>query len=198
MIGAVGKQLSGHDVPGCTRGFAPTSNQGSMSNTRTHTARRSRRGQSLVEFALVAPLLVGIIVGIIELGIMFAIYTSLTNTARESARAAAVFRYTGAMPTNAQVSSVMPTIDSQRRLAMSRALTSTLNPIMPATSVTVTVAYLPVRSTATLMQQNPLRAGDTVSVTMQYNHTLLWGLFGRRTIVLQTAATARLEPGGGN
>jgi hypothetical protein len=51
---------------------------------------RARRGQNLVEFALVAPLLFLFIFGIIEFGWAFYVYSELTNAAREGARFAAV------------------------------------------------------------------------------------------------------------
>ena len=44
------------------------------------------KGQSLVEFALVMPLLMLILVGIIEFGFMFSGYLTLTNASREAAR----------------------------------------------------------------------------------------------------------------
>ena len=44
------------------------------------------KGQSLVEFALVMPLLMLILIGIIEFGFMFSGYLSLTNASREAAR----------------------------------------------------------------------------------------------------------------
>lgn len=168
-----------------------------MSHAHPPPARRRPHAQSLVEFALTAPLLVLIVVSVIELGIMFSIYTGLTNTAREAARSAAVYRYSGAMPTNASTAQVAG-IDAQRRLAMSSALTATLNPIIRSAGVTMTVAYIPERNTTALLAENPLRAGDTVSVTLQYSHRLLWGLFGPRDLMLQTTTAARLEPGGGN
>lgn len=44
------------------------------------------KGQSLVEFALVMPLLLMILIGIIEFGFMFSNYITLTNASREAAR----------------------------------------------------------------------------------------------------------------
>ncbi|OJV66642.1 MAG: hypothetical protein BGO41_04255 [Clostridiales bacterium 38-18] len=47
---------------------------------------KSSKGQSLVEFALVMPLLMLILIGIIEFGFMFSGYLTLTNASREAAR----------------------------------------------------------------------------------------------------------------
>lgn len=45
-----------------------------------------KKGQSLVEFALVLPLLLLILVGIIEFGFMFSNYLTMTNASREAVR----------------------------------------------------------------------------------------------------------------
>ena len=47
-----------------------------------------RRGQSLVEFGLVLPILLVLVVGILEFGIAFRTYQVVTNSAREGARTA--------------------------------------------------------------------------------------------------------------
>ena len=49
-----------------------------------------KRGASLVEFALVVPLLVALLLGIIEFGWLFNAQITLTSLAREGARKAAV------------------------------------------------------------------------------------------------------------
>ena len=58
-----------------------------------------RRGQALVEFALVAPLLFLMIGGIITLGIGVFYQQQLTNAAREAARYAAIHSETAQCPT---------------------------------------------------------------------------------------------------
>jgi len=52
--------------------------------------RRRGRGQSLVEFALVAPIFILILLAIFDLGRGVFIYTSITNAAREAGRLAIV------------------------------------------------------------------------------------------------------------
>lgn len=156
---------------------------------------QAKPAQSMVEFALVAPLLVLIVFGIIELGILFSVYVGLSNTAREAARAGVVYRFPGAMPTNSNTAQVA-TIDAARQISMTQALTTSLNPIVPSTAVTMTVAYLPERNTQALLAMNPLRSGDTVSVTLQYRHLLFWGVFGPRDLLITASSAARMEPGG--
>jgi Flp pilus assembly protein TadG len=47
---------------------------------------RSERGAELIEFAVVMPILIFIIAGIFEFGMMFRAYEAVTNAAREGAR----------------------------------------------------------------------------------------------------------------
>lgn len=61
---------------------------------RWHALRNLRfdRGANLVEFAIVAPLLLILLLGIIEFGLLFAHYNEVRHGAREGARYAAVSR----------------------------------------------------------------------------------------------------------
>ena len=52
--------------------------------------RKKEKGQALVEFALVLPLLIGLVCGIIDYGWLFYNYLSLQNACREGARKACV------------------------------------------------------------------------------------------------------------
>jgi Flp pilus assembly protein TadG len=52
--------------------------------------RRPRRGQALVEFALVLPLLILLLVGVLDFGRAIFAYNSLSNAARSGAREAIV------------------------------------------------------------------------------------------------------------
>ena len=47
---------------------------------------RSERGAELIEFAVVMPILIFIIAGIFEFGMMFRPFEAVTNAAREGAR----------------------------------------------------------------------------------------------------------------
>jgi Flp pilus assembly protein TadG len=60
-----------------------------------HRRFRNERGQALVEFALVLPLLSLILFGIIQFGIVFNNYIDLTDAVRAGARKATVSRQTG-------------------------------------------------------------------------------------------------------
>jgi Flp pilus assembly protein TadG len=54
--------------------------------------RRNEEGQAMVEFALVAPILLLLVFGIVQLGILFNNYETLTDAVRAGARQAAVSR----------------------------------------------------------------------------------------------------------
>jgi len=56
---------------------------------------RAERGDSLVEFALVLPLLVLVFAGIVDFGFLFQRYEVVTNAAREGARLAVLPGYDG-------------------------------------------------------------------------------------------------------
>jgi Flp pilus assembly protein TadG len=53
---------------------------------RAQTTPRGERGQDLIELALVLPVLLIILVGVVDLGRAFQTYLVLTNAAREGAR----------------------------------------------------------------------------------------------------------------
>jgi Flp pilus assembly protein TadG len=57
---------------------------------------RSERGAELIEFALVFPLLLLVVLGIIDFGFLFQRYEVLTNATREGARLATLPSYTEA------------------------------------------------------------------------------------------------------
>jgi len=58
---------------------------------------RSQRGQAMTEFAIVAPILLLILMGIMQLGVVYNNWVTLTDAARAGARKAAVCR-TGCSP----------------------------------------------------------------------------------------------------
>ena len=54
---------------------------------------RSERGSQLIEFALVLPLLLLVVLGIMDFGLLFQRYEAVTNAAREGARIAVLDGY---------------------------------------------------------------------------------------------------------
>jgi hypothetical protein len=89
---------------------------------------REQRGQTMTEFALVLPVLVSVLFGIIQFGILFNNYVTLTDAVRAGARTAAVSRLS-ATPTQ-------DTIDKIKAAASNLDETK-LTPVVPPASAFV-------------------------------------------------------------
>ncbi len=100
---------------------------------------RREDGQAITEFALILPVLVALLLGIIQFGIVFNNYLTITDAARAGARKAAVSRFLGdngaAAKTTAQNSAQQL---NQTDLKVS--VTSS-NWDVPGSDVNVTVTY---------------------------------------------------------
>jgi Flp pilus assembly protein TadG len=57
---------------------------------RRHGSRRTRRGAAIVEMAVVAPLLLTLLFGVMEFGWLFMVHETMTNSARECCRLASL------------------------------------------------------------------------------------------------------------
>jgi TadE-like protein len=91
-------------------------------------ARRSReRGQALVEFALIAPLFLLIVVGIIQFGIGLNYWLDLNRIANQGARWAVVNKYPGCDGTPSAPGCVSPTLKAHLE---SQAVSGGLNPVV--------------------------------------------------------------------
>jgi Flp pilus assembly protein TadG len=67
-----------------------------MASVKKTPSLRSERGAELIEFALVLPLLLFVILGLVDFGFMFQRFEVVTNAAREGARMAVLSGYTDA------------------------------------------------------------------------------------------------------
>jgi Flp pilus assembly protein TadG len=98
--------------------------------------RRSERGASAVEFALILPVLILLLLGLLEYGRVYNVQISLSNAAREGARTMAIHNDAGQARTAAR--SAAPSVNP--------ALSSANVTVSPTTcaagqTVTVTVHY---------------------------------------------------------
>ena len=96
--------------------------------THTHKIRlRLRRddGQAFVEFAIVLPLLVFLLLGICQFGLAFHNYLSITDASRVGARAAAVNRTSAAGPCAAARTAIQNTVSATQWSKISGAITCT-------------------------------------------------------------------------
>lgn len=97
---------------------------------------RSERGTAAVEFALIVPVLILLVLGLVEYGRVYSVQISLSNAAREGARTMAIQNDAGKARTAARAAAP----------AVTPALTSANVSVIPAvcsagSTVTVTVTY---------------------------------------------------------
>ena len=145
---------------------------------------RSDDGAELIEFALVLPMLLLVVLGIAEFGFMFQRYEVITNAAREGARIASLPGYS-----NADVQNRVTAYVTQGRV--------------PTTAGTppVTLLSVNVQNVAVPVPGRPAINARRVSVTYTHNYMFLPGigaLFGSTyaTVPLTAVAEMRLEVGG--
>jgi len=151
-------------------------------------------GQSAVEFALTAPLLLMLIFGIIELGIMFSIYVGMTNSAREAARAGAVYQYNGT-PFLSTDTTAQSKIDAERKKYITDIITQTIHPVIDPTTVKPTIIYTSTAVLATGVSPNVYRSGDMLDVQLSHDHPLFFGLLGSQKITIKATSEMRIELG---
>jgi hypothetical protein len=145
----------------------------------------------MVEFALIVPLLLMLIFGIIELGLLFSVYVGLTNSAREAARAGSVYQYTGT-PFLSTDPTAQSKVDAERQTYITNAISATLNPLVDPATVQVTILYTP---TTVLPAYHAYRSGDMLDVKLVHDHPLFFGLFGSQKITIKASSEMRIEPG---
>jgi Flp pilus assembly protein TadG len=101
--------------------------------------RGSERGAALVEFALVLPLLLVVIAGIVDFGFLFQRYEVLTNAAREGARLASLPGYI-TCPAGGGAATASTSIDMRVRSYVQQGLSlsdAAMTTVMPTGSVDV-------------------------------------------------------------
>lgn len=126
-----------------------------------------RRGVGMVEFALTVPVTIFLFLSFIQLGLVLSAYVSMTNVAREAARAAIVSG---------------PYLDSQRRTLAENAVhigdgtTGTPSGIAKniGTIETVAVAFDP----PGIDPANPFRRGERLDVSITWKLDLDAGVYG--------------------
>ncbi|MCP4593948.1 MAG: pilus assembly protein [bacterium] len=130
----------------------------------SHNRRHPRaRGAALLEFAVVCPLLMTILFGIMEYGYVFLVQQSLTNAAREGCRIAVL------------QSSTDTQIDARIGL------------IMDAADIT---GYTTTKTHATTDPYDPV---ETVTVSVPYDSVSITGFFGTKGFDLEGHCTMRKE-----
>jgi Flp pilus assembly protein TadG len=108
-----------------------------MSRNPKPVSLRDSRGQTLTEFALVLPILVLLLFGIVQFGVVFNHYLTITDATRAGARQGAVSRHLGD-PTGAVVSRVRASAAELDQAELDVAVSS---PWTQGGDVTVTASY---------------------------------------------------------
>jgi Flp pilus assembly protein TadG len=138
--------------------------------TRRHPYKslRSERGQTAVEFALIAPLLLALVLGIVQGGIAFRSYIAVTDAARAAARQAVLLRVGSVTPNDVQQAAT----DAAGGLDQSKLGVALSNPTDPQFT----------------------HAGSTVVVTVTYPYTIdILGLAICKDCTLTSTMKDRLE-----
>ncbi|MGZ4387971.1 MAG: TadE/TadG family type IV pilus assembly protein [Gaiellaceae bacterium] len=100
---------------------------------------RDERGQALAELAIVLPVLAGLLLGILQFGIAFNHYLSLTDAVRAGARTAAVSRHLGASEAVAATKTAVK--DATSDITLTDAQVSVTSSWTQGSQVTVTATY---------------------------------------------------------
>jgi Flp pilus assembly protein TadG len=98
---------------------------------------RDERGQAMVEFAVILPFFLVLVFGIIQFGIVFNNYVTLTDATRAGARAGAVARY-DANPSQTATSAVQSSATDLNQSNLNVAVNSTWQ---PGSDITVQATY---------------------------------------------------------
>ncbi len=108
-----------------------------MKTNRRKIQLRSQKGQSLTEFALALPILVLLLFAVIQFGIVFNNYVTLTDATRAGARKAAV----GRQVTNPQSTVITAVRNSATDLKQSDLDITVTSTWQPGSDVKVTATY---------------------------------------------------------
>jgi Flp pilus assembly protein TadG len=150
--------------------------------------RPGERGQAVIELALTLPLLLLIVLGMFDFGLMFQRYEVLTNAAREGARVGVLPGYT--------------TTDASQRALDYLAVGGLSGPIRGcgAASSAGSRCASAVVSTTTITGSSPATTVNQVTVTVEYDHGHVFvgpiiSLFGGSlgTTRLRSVSTMRVE-----
>jgi Flp pilus assembly protein TadG len=137
--------------------------------------RRDQRGETLIEFALAATLLLSLIFGIISLGIAAWRYNMVSDLAQEGARWASVRGKSSAALSHATQSDVQTYVNSR-----AAGLTITVN--------TYAVDTTTKSCTTTTVNPGTLAAGTGFCVNAQNTYRVLAGLVPGPTLTLQSTS----------
>ncbi len=141
--------------------------------SRRRSARRRRGGQSLVEFAVVLPIFLLILAGILDFGLGLYSQMTVINAAREGARLGVV------EPGN--VSAIDDRVQAMTGGLDQSQLTTTVSCLRPSGSTFVSCS------------SPEWQSGDAVVVKVVYNYRMLWPLALGNHLDLSSTVQMRIE-----
>ena len=154
----------------------------SKARSRSRNVRHWNRGQSLVEFSLILTPLLLILLGIVQFGLIFNAQVTITNAAREGARAATIYRFDDAktksqndgLRDDATIAAITSSLGILSRNApqFSGAGTwssSGTSPNLTYTNGDIVVVY----SVPTGVTDSDARAGEQIKVSITYHQDLV-------------------------
>ena len=143
------------------------------------TRHRRTRGQALVEFALVIPLFLLVLCGVLDFGFMLYSRMTIINASREGARIAIQ------TADHSQIPAIVP---SQVRTVSSGLTTSS-----PAMTVTATCVAIKTPGACDFSAPDHSQPGDAVVVTVNYQYHSLFPLMFGQVINLTSSVQMVLE-----
>jgi Flp pilus assembly protein TadG len=137
---------------------------------RPSTGRRRSRGQAVVEFALILPLFLLLLAGMVDFGMALYDYMAIVNAARDGARVGASACGTATPPCSSKIVS---------HAAPSGGLLSAAN---------LTIACTTPVGASTGCDTGAAKGGGSVTVTARYTYQMIWPLaFGTQIPMGYTA-----------
>jgi Flp pilus assembly protein TadG len=152
-----------------------------------HRRHAGERGQSLVEFALILPALLFLLLGIVQFGFIFQAYITLSTATREAARDASIYLYDSTLTqaqndlarNNSAKTSLLAAFNGMTKTAPnftngSSWTTTTGTGTVTATNGDITITY----TLPTTVTDNQPRQGWRVSVAGSYHMDIMVPLIG--------------------
>lgn len=150
----------------------------------------TQRGQGLVEFALVFPVAVLLLFGLVDVGRAVFAYNTLANAAREGARVAAVNQLSPPN-SNTQCSEDMPIEDPANPHWSTKACTASAAGALGVNVSAVTVGYGSPPSSA-LSCSPTLHVGCIATVSVTYSWAAITPIIGRLVGPIAMTATSQI------
>jgi Flp pilus assembly protein TadG len=160
-----------------------------LNRSRPALRRRRERGQGLVEFALVFPLIILLLMGIFDLGRAIYAYNTVANAARQGARVAAVNQLDVSGSTSCNEDMPVEDQATPHWTIKACAASSAISLGIPTTDVTVSYSVPP---GTTLTCVSPLNVGCIANVTVTYSWRAITPIIGNLVGPITMTSTSQI------